>query len=212
MEARRTIIAAVEIAAVIAGVVIGGKYGVMLLLVVASVAIMVRGGRWFEPRDGDRGAAWSALGGMIIGVAALGAAWIASPAIVESVGRDVEWTTEPVVRGSVQLATTVILVTVVLGLAAELVFRRWLLDRIAGAVVARGEPRQVALAAGVIVAAMIEAAVSPTGAGTRVGAVIASGGLGAIYVTSGGRIAACLTARLAFDVGAIIVQALRMTP
>jgi hypothetical protein len=30
-------------------------------------------------------------------------------------------------------------------------------------------------------------------------------------VTSGGRLAAPLTARLVFDVGAIIVQALRMT-
>ncbi|MBZ0234957.1 MAG: hypothetical protein K8M05_21695, partial [Deltaproteobacteria bacterium] len=145
------------------------------------------------------------------GAAALAAAFALSPALLETTGRSVEWTTEPVVRGNLQLAVTVALVTVALGVASELVFRRWLLDRVAGYLHTRGEPRAVALVAGVLTAAVIEAAVSPSGAGFRSGVAMTSLGLGAIYVTGGGRIAGSLTARLVFDVGAIIVQALRMT-
>ncbi len=212
MEARLVIAALLEVLGVIAAVILGGKTGLILLLVVASIAMVIHGGgRWFLPRDGDRGAAWSALGGAVIGAAALGGAWLLSPALLDATGHAVEWTTEPTVRGSISLAAIVALVTATLALASELVFRRWLLDRIAGYVVARGEPRAVALVAGVLTAAVIEAAVSPTGAGFRGGVAMTSLGLGAIYVTSGGRLAASLTARLVFDVGAIIVQALRMT-
>jgi hypothetical protein len=213
VEARLVIAALLEVIGVIAAVLLGGKAGLILLLVVASVAMIIHGGgrRWFLPRDGDRGAAWSALGGAIVGAAALGGAWLLSPALLGATGHAVEWTTEPTVRGSIQLAVIVIAVTATLGLASELVFRRWLLDRVAGYVAARGEPRAVALVAGALAAAAIEAAVSPSGAGFRPGVALTSLGLGAIYVTSGGRLAASLTARLVFDVTAIIVQALQMT-
>ncbi|HUQ07160.1 MAG TPA: hypothetical protein VM261_31935 [Kofleriaceae bacterium] len=212
MQARLVIAAMLEVLGAIAAVILGGKIGLILLLVVASVAMIIHGGgRWFLPRDGDRGAAWSALGGAIVGAAALGGAWLLSPALLDATGHAVEWTTEPTVRGSISLAAIVALVTGTLALASELVFRRWLLDRIAGYVMARGEPRAVALVAGILVAAVIEAAVSPGGAGFRGGVAVTSLGLGAIYVTSGGRLAASLSARLMFDVGAIIVQALRMT-
>jgi hypothetical protein len=211
MSPRILIAAAIEIAGVIAAVIVGGKYGLILLLAVASVAMMLHGGSWFVARDRDRGAAWSALGGALVGAVALAASWQLSPALLETSNRSVEWTTEPVVRGSLQLAAVVVLVTATIALAAELVFRRWVLDRVAGYVLDRGEPRAVALVAGILIAAVIEAAVSPSGAGFRLGVAVTSLGLGAIYVTSGGRLAASLTARLVFDVGAIIVQALRMT-
>lgn len=213
VPARQVIAAFFEVTGVIAAVIVGGKGGLMLLLVVASIAMIVRGGgaRWFVARDGDRGAAWSALGGAGVGAAALGGAWLVSPALLDATGHSVEWTTEPVVRGSLELAAIVAVVTVALGVASELVFRRWLLDRVAGYVRDRGEPRAVALVAGILTAAVIEAAVSPTGEGFRGGVAVTSLGLGAIYVTSGGRLAGSLTARLVFDVGAIIVQALRMT-
>jgi hypothetical protein len=212
VEARLVIAATLEVVDVIAAVILGGKTGLILLLVVASIAMMLHGGgRWFVARDGDRGAAWSALGGAIVGGAALGGAWLLSPALLDTTGHAVEWTTEPVVRGSVQLAVIVAVVTATLAVASELVFRRWLVDRIAGYVVARGEPRAVALVAGILTAAVIEAAVSPSGAGFRIGVAVSSLGLGAIYVASGGRLAASVTARLVFDVGAIILQALRLT-
>jgi hypothetical protein len=202
----RAAAAVLEVLGVIAAIALGGELGLITLLVVASIALALHGGggRWFASRDGDRGAAWSALGGALVGAAGLAAAFLLSPA-------SVEWTTEPVVRGSIPLAATVALVALALAVAAELVFRRWLLDRVATYIVSRGEPRAVALVAGVLLAALIEAAVSPSGAGFRLGAFVTSLGLGAIYVTSGGRIAGSLTARVVFDVGAIIVQALRLT-
>src|SRR5688572_4335538 len=127
MPARLVIAAILEVIGVIAAIIIGGKYGLILLLVIASIAMMLRGGRWFVARDTDRGAAWSALGGVLIGGAALGGAWLLSPALLDATGHSVEWTTEPVVRGSVQLAAIVAVVTATLAVASELVFRRWLL-------------------------------------------------------------------------------------
>lgn len=199
-----------ELGAVVAAVVLGGKGGLIVLLVAASVALALRGERWFVARDRDRPAAWSALGGGLVGGAALAGAWFLSPTLIDATGHDIEWSTEPVVRGSFQLAATLALITVALGVASELVFRRWLLDRVAGLVRTQGEPRPVALVAGILLAAVIEAAVSPSG-GFPVGVGVVSGGLGALYVTSGGRIAACVTARLVFDVGAIFLQALQLT-
>lgn len=207
---RRTAAMLVEIAAVLAAVVIGGKWALMLLLVAGSLVLALRGGRWFEARDLGDGAGWAALGGVLVGLAGLAAAWAIAPGVLDVTGRAVEWSTDPVVRGSASLAATLMVVTIAFGLAAELVFRRWLLDRVAAAVVASGEPRRVGLAAGVLVAAVIEAAVSP-GDGLRVGTALMAGGLGAVYVTSGGRLVACLGARLAFELGAIAVQALRLT-
>jgi hypothetical protein len=211
VEPRRTVAAFVEVLAVIAAILVGGKYGLILLLVAAAIALALRGGRFFVERDGDRGAAWSALGGAIVGAIALAAAFLLSPRLLDLTGHAVEWTTEPVVRGSLQLAAILALVTATLGVASELVFRRWLLDAIATYIRDHGEPRSVALVAGILTAAVIEAAVSPSGEGLRLGSALTSLGLGAIYVTSGGRLAAPIAARLVFDVGAIIVQALRMT-
>lgn len=208
---RRIAATVLELGTVLAAIVLGGRAGLILLLVAGSIVLALRRGRWFATRDGDGGAGWAALGGVAVGAAALGAAWLLSPALLDVTGRAVEWTTEPMVRGSPSIATTLMLVTVAMGLAAELVFRRWLLDRVAGLARARGQPLPVALAAGILAAALIEAAVAPAGAGPRLGVALASGGLGVIYVGAGGRLAGCLTARLTFELGAVLVQALRLT-
>jgi hypothetical protein len=208
---RRTAAMLLEVAAVLAAIVVGGKLGLILLLVAGSVVLALRGGRWFEARDAGGGTGWAALGGLAVGVAALAAAWAIAPSLLDVTGRAVEWGTEPVVRGSASLAATVMLVTLTFAVATEMVFRRWLLDRVAAAVLARGESRGAALAAGVLVAALIEAAVSPTGDGLRIGTALMAGGLGAVYVSSGGRLAACVGARVAFELGAVALQALRMT-
>lgn len=207
---RRTAAMLLEVAAVLAAVVLGGKGGLILLLVAGSAVLALRGGRWFEPRDARDGAGWAALGGLVVGLAGLAAAGAISPSVLAVTGRAVEWSTQPVVRGSVGLAATVMLVTLTFAVAAEMVFRRWLLDRIAAAALAR-ESRAAALAAGVLAAALIEAAVSPVGDGPRLGTALMSGGLGVIYVASGGRLVACLSARVAFELGAVVVQALKLT-
>lgn len=208
---RRTAAALLEIAAVLAAIVLGGRGAVMLLLVAGTLVLVLRGGSWLAPGKGG-GGAWAALGGSVVGALALAGALAISPAVLDVTGRGVEWTTEPVVRGSVQLAVTVALVAVALGVGAELVFRRWLLERVAARVQARGEPAAAALAAGVLVAALLEAAVAPTGASGRLGVALVSAGLGILYVTSGGRLAAPVAARLTFELGAILLQALRVTP
>lgn len=211
-EMRRTAATLLQLVAIVGAVALGGKVAVVVLLAAGTIVLALRRGRWIARQDGDAGAAWAALGGAVVGAAALAGAWWMSPAVLDVTGRTVEWTTEPVVRGSVGIAATVMAVTLALGVAAECIFRRWILDDVAAWVVSRGEPRQVALAAGVLVAAMIEAAVSPAGGGPRIGTFLGSLGLGAVYVASGGRLAASLGARLAFELGALLLQAMRWTP
>ena len=210
---RRTVVPAVEVAAVIAAVALGGRLGIIVLLALASVALALRGRRWQAAEDGDRGSAWALAGGAVVGALALAGALAVSPAVLGATGAAVEWSTAPVVRGSaVQLAVAVV-PAIALALAAELVFRRWLLERVAAAVRAAGEPALLATAAGVIVAAIVEAAVLPAGdAGGwgRLGTVLGSCGLGIVYGAAGGRVAASIGARTVFEVGALVVQALRL--
>jgi len=198
---RRTVVPAVEVAAVIAAVALGGRLGIIVLLALASVALALRGRRWQAAEDGDRGSAWALAGGAVVGALALAGALAVSPAVLGATGAAVEWSTAPVVRGSaVQLAVAVV-PAIALALAAELVFRRWLLERVASP------------ADGVIVAAIVEAAVLPAGdAGGwgRLGTVLGSCGLGIVYGAAGGRVAASIGARVVFEIGALVVQALRL--
>lgn len=211
METRRAIALVLELGGLALAVALGGVGGLIAILAAVSVARWVRGGRWFVARDGDGAAGWSALGGAAVGAGALAAAWMLSPAVAGLADASVEWTTEPVVRGSWSLALTVAAVTLALGVAGELVFRRWLVDRVAGWVQARGAVRTAALVVGVLAASAIEAAVSARG-GEPVGTFVAGVGVGTLYVGAGGRLAPCLSARLVFDLGAILLQALRVTP
>ncbi len=203
--------APVEVAAVIAGVALGGSWGVIAMIALLSVALAMRGGRWFAP-DGDQTGA-AALGGALAGLIGLGGALAVAPALLAATGLAVEWNTVPAVRGSLVQLVVAALPTLALALAAELVFRRWLLERVAAAVRAAGEPSFLASAAGVVTAALVEAAVisvGEAGGAGRLGTMLASCGLGLLYVAAGGRLAASLSARLAFELGVLVLQMLRL--
>lgn len=205
----RVIGIAVAAAGVVAGVIVGGPLGLAIAFGAATAANVVDGGTWLRADDGGAGRWEAALGGAIVGALALGAAlWMSAP-IEDAAARGVEWSTLPIVRGSMGTAATLGLLVVAIAFAAELTMRRWWLERVAAWAERAGWSRGGAVAAGVVAAAVIEAAIAPSG-GPRVGVAVTGVALGVIYVAAGQRVAASATARVVFELGALILQALRM--
>ena len=200
--------AAFVVVAVAGGVAVGGPLGVGVVFAVATAARLVDGRGWFGAIDREaRGAV--VAGGALAGAVALALALAASGPLGDALGRGVEWSTAPVVRGSITQAATVALVVLAVAVAAELALRRWLLETLADALVRGGTGPTAAAAAALAAAALVEAAIAPFD-GDRAGIAITSAGLGVIHVAAGRRVAAPLAARLVFEVGAVVLQALRL--
>ena len=207
-ETRTIAIGGLAIAAVIAGVAVGGGFGIGLAFAIATAARMVAGQAWFEAADRDARLAVIG-GGAVAGAIALGAALVVSAPLADAVGRGVEWSTMPVVRGSILQALTVALIVAAVAVAAELTLRRWLLELVATTLERAGAARGLAIAGGLAAAAIVEAAIMPFD-GDRVGIAVTSAGLGVLYLAAGRRIGASVAARLGFEVGAVVLQALRL--
>ncbi|MBK9031319.1 MAG: hypothetical protein IPL61_08275 [Myxococcales bacterium] len=175
-------------AAVIAAVAVGGPLGIGALFAIATVARLLDGRGWASAADRDARAAVTG-GGAIVGAAALGLALLASAPVGDALRRGVEWSTLPVVRGSIARAATLALVIVAVAVAAELALRRWLLELVATALAGVGVASGVATACGIAAAAVVEAAVMPF-AGARAGIAVTGVGLGILYVGAGRRIGA----------------------
>ena len=171
---------------------------VVPLLVVASVSYLVRGGS-FPLRGPGLFAAIGAAAGLV----ALAAALVAGGEVVEALSeRSVEWSAYPVVRGS---AGTFVIVAIVVGvsaIAAELVLRGWIVER----VLELGGPAVLAVMCGGIA----EALVSDGDLAARIGACLFGIGLGWIYVAGGRSVVVPLCARLAFQLGALALEGLRL--
>lgn len=170
------------------------------LLVVASLARWLRGRSWSELALGP---SRSASLGAVAGAIALVAAVLAGTPLVETVtGRAVIWTAFPVVRGNPTQLVAVAIYVAIAALAAELALRGWVVER------ALELGRSPALA--VAIGALAEAMVVDGDVVARLGAAAFGAGLGWLYVAAGRSIAAPLCARLAFALGAVLLEALRL--
>lgn len=207
MTTRTLAIGALVIAAIAAAIAIGGPLGLGAGLAIASGARALSGRGWLRTAD-DAGLS-AALGGAVCGALALGGALALSEPIAGATGRGVEWSTLPVVRGSVTQALTLAVLVIAIAAAAELGLRRGLLELVADRLRARGLGPAPAAAAAIACAALVEAAIAPLD-GDRLGIALTSAGLGLIYVGAGRRLGASLSARLVFEVGAVALQALRL--
>jgi hypothetical protein len=171
---------------------------VVPLLVVASVSYMVRGGSF--PL---RGPGLYAAIGAAAGLAALALALIAGAPVVETLtAQPVEWSVNPVVRGSGQTFLIVAVVVGVSALAAELVLRGWVVERIlelGGSVV------PAVLAGGIA-----EALVTDGNLGARIGGCVFGLGLGWIYVAADRGVMAPMCARITFVLGATALESLKL--
>jgi hypothetical protein len=200
-EARRNLVPA-EVAIVLAIAIVPFPETVPValpLLVAGTLSRWLRGRSWAEVTKPGYG--WI---GVAVGVAALGLALIAGTPLVETLSeRAVQWSTFPIVRGSVLQAVMVVLVVGVTALATELALRGWLVERVLE--LSPGSP-----VLPVMVGAIAEALVTPGDVAARIGAGLFGAGLGWMYVAGGRSVVAPIAARVTFSIGAILLESLRL--
>jgi hypothetical protein len=170
------------------------------LLVAASASRWARGRTWSEVL---RAGGWTAAVGAGAGLAALAIALAAGTPLVERMTRaTVEWSTYPIVRGSPPQLFAVALVVIAMAVASELALRGWIVERLLE--LTPGPP-----VLPVLVGAVAEGLITPGDAWVRIGAVAFGVGLGWIYVAGRSAIAS-ICARVAFSLGAVVLEGLRI--
>ncbi|MDB4960689.1 MAG: hypothetical protein JWP01_688 [Myxococcales bacterium] len=194
----------IEVAMVVAIVVIPWPEAMPValpLVACASISRWMRGRSFTEVLTGgsDR-----ALIGAVAGAVALALALLAGTPIVEMMSlRAVEWSMFPIVRGSAGQMALVIMIVTIASVAAELALRGWIVER-----VLELSPGPAILP--VLVGALAEGIITPGGLSVRLGAMLFGIGLGWMYVAAGRSVVAPILARVTFQVGAVVLEALRL--
>jgi hypothetical protein len=171
------------------------------LLVVGSLSRWIRRRSW---ADVVRGPIDRAGIGALAGVLAAGAAVvIGTPAIEALASRAVEWSSYPVVRGNATVFAMVALYVGATAVATELALRGWIVER-----VLELSPGPAILP--ILVGAFAEALITPGDLAARLGGGLFGAGLGWMYVASGRSVLAPVCARLVFELGIVLLQALRL--
>ncbi len=189
-----------EIAAVVAAMVVPlGAIPVMVpLMVVASIA------RWACKKSFGavvRGPARDLGIAAVAGLAALLLALALGTPIAEAMtDRPVVWAAFPLVRGNAGALFTFAVVVAAIAVASELVLRAWICER----VIELGGSTAMAI----FVAAIAEALLLPGPLEARFGAFITGIALGWMYVAAGRNVAVPIAARLAFGLGALLLEML----
>lgn len=190
-----------EVAVVIAAAVVPLPVpAVVPLLIAASISLWLRGRSWAGV---IRGPALYAAIGTAVGLAALALALaVATPLVEAATDSAVQWSMYPVARGSAGTAIMVALVVGISAVAAELVLRGWLVER----VLELGGHRVLAI----LVGAIAEGMISDGDLTARIGAGVFGLGLGWMYVAGGRSVVAPVCGRLVFSLGALGLEATRM--
>lgn len=187
------------------------------LIVVATIARLVRGHSWGELMK--RG---GVLVATIAGLAALGiAVALGTPLVEQLTGRGVEWSRFPVVRGSAGQLIAVLLVVGATTIAAELALRGWIVERVL-------ELSRAPAVIAILVGGFAEALLVDGDLTARLGGAAFGCGLGWLYVASappaereappdggavrasGRNLAVPVCARLAFQLGAVVLEWLKL--
>lgn len=193
-----------EIAAVIALALVPLPYPwpvAMPLFVVACGSRWARGRSWSELVEGGRDKAGP---GALAGAAALAVALVVGAPFVEAMSdRLVEWSTFPAVRGSLPQLVAAGLFVIATSVAFELSLRGWLVER-----VLELSPGPAILP--VLLGGFAEALLTPGDTAARIGALVFGLGLGWMYVAGGRNVIAPICARVAFSLGALVLEALRV--
>jgi len=174
---------------------------VLPLLVVASVS------RWLCGRSfGEhvRGPASYVAIGCGAGAVALALAFVVGAPLAEALsGGAVIWSEYPIVRGNASALAAVLVIVGATAIASELVLRGWLVERVLE--LGRG-PALLAI----FVGAFAEALVTAGSLEARIGAFGFGVGLGWMYVASGRNLVVPISARLAFQLGVVLLEAGRL--
>lgn len=172
------------------------------LCVVATLSRWVRGRSWAEVSTGPY-ASLAAIGAAVGAVALALAVVLGTPVVETIAARAVEWSTMPVVRGSATAFTMVAVHTLATAVAFELALRGWIVERV---LELSPGPALLPIAAG----GLAEALLTPGPPAARLGAAVFGAGLGVLYVAGGRSVVAPVCARLAYAVGALSLEALRV--
>jgi hypothetical protein len=171
------------------------------LVVIATASRWLRRRSWDQLLQSSRG---TAAVGLAAGVAALAIALIAGTPFVEAMsGRAVEWSAFPIVRGNISQGVLVALIVTAMAVATEVALRGWVVER-----VLELSPGPAILP--VLVGAIAEGLVTRGDFAVRVGAALFGLGMGWMYVAAGRSLIAPICARVAFALGAVALEALRV--
>jgi hypothetical protein len=171
------------------------------LLVAGSASRWARGRSW---ADVVRGRADRAAAGALAGALALAAAVLAGAPVIEALGqRGIEWSIHPIVRGNAAVLAMVAVYVAATTVATELALRGWIVERVLE--LSPGPP-----VLPVLVGAIAEALITPGDVAARLGGACFGGGLGWMYAAGGRSVLAPICARLAFELGAVLLEALRL--
>jgi len=171
------------------------------LLVAGSLSRWVRGRSW---ADLARGPAAGATAGALAGAFALAAALLAGAPVIESlVQRAVEWSAHPLVRGNASMLVMFAVYVVATAVSTELALRGWIVERVLE--LSPGPP-----VLPVLVGAIAEALVTPGDLAARLGGGLFGVGLGWIYAAGGRNLLAPICARVVFELGVVLLEALRV--
>ena len=192
---------AVELVAIAAIAIAPVPLPAACALVVASVSLWARGRSWFEATPAP--AELVPIGVVCGAVALVIALWISEPIAIVT-GRAVEWTQYAVVRGSPQAFVMVAIVVGAQAIAIEMALRGWLVPRVIDLFPIGGVPLAIA-ASGIA-----EAAITPGHMWTRIGAYTIGTGSTLLFIGAGRRLAAPIACRLTFELGAVLITALRL--
>src|SRR5690242_8584878 len=118
-----------EVAVVMAAAVVSLPVpSVVPLMIAASTSLWLRGRSWGDVVKGP--ALYAAIGALAGALALVLALCVSTPLLEAMTDYAVQWSSYPVVRGSSGQAIVVAIVVAVTALAAELVLRGWLVERV----------------------------------------------------------------------------------
>jgi len=206
-ELRQLVPFAIAIVLAIAALPLPAAIPIVLPLVIAAaISRAMRGRTWNEVSHG--GASRAAIGALAGGAALAFAAVIGTQSLVVlysgQAGDHVLAITD--LAGATQGVSVIVVGTIALAMiafATELALRGWIVERVLE--LSPGAPTLP-----ILVGAIAEALVTPGDPPTRIAAAIFGAGLGWIYVAGGRSVVAPAFARIVFQCGAFLLEALRL--
>jgi membrane protease YdiL (CAAX protease family) len=195
-----------EVVAVIACALapLPGLFLLIALFAVASISLYVRGQTWAQRCAVD---ALRAGIGVAVGATALGLALVVVGPLLEArTGGMVNWSQYTVVRGQPSALVSYAVIVTVIAVTFEAILRGWVLERVRELAPSGRRGVAIAIAVTAVVEGVLAGGTGWSGVGAAIGGVAAS----ALYLASGRSLVAPVAARLTFDLGALVLEALKV--
>jgi hypothetical protein len=195
-----------EVVAVIACAIapLPGPAILIALFAVASISLYVRKQTWVQRcgLDGLRAGIGVAVGATALVLAVV----VVGPLLEARTGGMVSWNQYAVVRGRLEALLPYAIIVGAMAIAHEAILRGWVLERARELAPAGPQGLAIAVAVTAVVEGALVAGAGWSVAGAAIGGVAAS----ALYLAGGRSLVAPVVARLTFDLGALVLEALKV--